>query len=93
MHNAALVQPLEPLAECCLEARDKVAVRRAAVEEERQLRAQRGGERELGPERVQLQQLATVVQPVVVQAELAKGDELLLLRPRGPGVLDQASEV
>lgn len=46
------------------------------MQEERQLRGQRGGEPQLGREGVQLHFFGAVVQPVVVEAEFAEGDEL-----------------
>jgi len=45
------------------------------VQEQRQLGLERGGQLELGGERVQLNLFGAVVQPVVVEAELAEGDE------------------
>jgi hypothetical protein len=76
VHHAALVQALEARPEGVLEQAHKVGVGGARVQEERQLRGQRRGEGELRREGVQLDLLGAVVQPVVVEAKLAKGDEL-----------------
>lgn len=62
-------------------------MRRARVQEERELRGELGGERELGREGVQLERGRAVVQAVVVEAEFAEGDE------GGAGGGDEGAEV
>lgn len=75
MHDAAAGQPLEARAEGGPQARDEVGVGGSRVQEERELWGQGGGEAQLGRERVQLEGARAVVQAVVVEAELAEGDE------------------
>lgn len=58
------------------------------VQEQRQLRRQPGRKPELRREGVQLDVLRAVVQPVVVEPELAEGDE-----GGGRGGLDERGEV
>jgi hypothetical protein len=82
VHDAALFQALQPWAEGLLEQADKVGVGGARVEEERELRGQGGDEGELDGEGVELDFFGAVVQAVVVEAELAEGDES---RERGGG--------
>lgn len=53
-------------------------MRGAAVQEQRELRRERGGQGELRGEGVPLEGLGAVVQAVVVEAELAEGDEGLV---------------
>jgi len=66
-------------------------VRRARVQEQRELRGQGRGEGELRREGVQLDFLGAVVQAVVVEAKLAEGDELG--GGRGAGLRDEGCQV
>lgn len=92
MHDGAAREPLEARAERPLQARDEVCVRGAAVQEERELLRgrERRGEAELRGERVQLQRARAVVQPVVVEPELAERDKPA--GARGPRLGDEGSE-
>ena len=92
MHHAALLQPLEARAKGVLEQADEIGVRGARVQEERELRRQRGGEGELDGEGVQLNFFGAVVQAVVVEAEFAEGDEFGSRRG-GAGGGDEGGEV
>lgn len=90
MDDAAAGQALEPRAEGVPQAGDEVGVRGAAVQEERELllRGEIGDEPQLRGERVELQGARAIVQAVVVEPELAEGDEAA----RGPAGVDEGGE-
>lgn len=71
-------------------------MRSTAVQEQRELGRELRGEGELRAERVQLEGARAVVQAVVVEAKLAKGDEEAAAAPAGAGqaaFVDERAEV
>ncbi len=91
VHHAAAGQALKPRAKGVLEQADKVGVGSPRVEKQWELGGQGGREVELGCEGVELDFFGAVVQAVVVEAELAEGDEFW--GGGGAGFRDEGGQV